>query len=208
MVAGWLERYILSEEEDSRRNSKAIADWFADYESFHSHGRRVGRDQARDKGVKVMDGSKTRCSQSITRRCTLLVVHHAEDHRESSWACLGTNGWGFSDACGTRTTDSVESVFAEARDTEAVAEEYLVDDGWKAVEVESEVVETHRNGNGHRDEAPVPQQSLFSWAEFLAEEPVRPKGHSRKPKPASTSLFEWAFTLESQREEELVGAGR
>ncbi len=30
---------------------------------------------------------------------------------------------------------------------EASAEEYLVDDGWKAVEVEPEVV----NGNGHAD---------------------------------------------------------
>ena len=52
--------------------------------------------------------------------------------------------------------ETVEAVFAQARDAEAVAEEYLVDDGWKAVEVEPpalpsvrEVVEAHRNGNGH-----------------------------------------------------------
>ena len=71
------------------------------------------------------------------------------------------------------------------------------------------------NGNSHHDEAPKPQQSLFSWAEFMAEEPVKPKGRSRKPKgrsrkpkPASTSLFEWAFSLEKEREAELVGAGR
>ena len=41
---------------------------------------------------------------------------------------------------------------------------------------------THRNGashaakvdtgNGHHDEAPETQRSLFSWAEFMAEEPV------------------------------------
>ena len=136
--------------------------------------------------------------------------------------------------------ETVESVFAAARDAEASAEELLVDDGWKLVEslprirygVEPETVAVngnganghgfdiigptvelvpvngrHANGNGHA-EAPESQQSLFSWAEFVAEEPVKPKGRSRKPKPASTSLFEWALTLEQNREEELVGVGR
>ena len=28
------------------------------------------------------------------------------------------------------------------------------------------------NGKGHHDKDPEPQQSLFSWAEFMAEEPV------------------------------------
>ena len=72
------------------------------------------------------------------------------------------------------------AVFVQARD----AEEYMVDDGWKAVE-------THRNGNGngheeaiaasngHDAEAPEPEQSLFSWAEFMAEEPVKSKVRSR-----------------------------
>ena len=103
-------------------------------------------------------------------------------------------------------TETVEEVFAQARDAEATAEEYLVDDGWKPVEVEPEAVEV--NGNGHSDEAPEPQQSLFSWAEFMAEEPVKPKGHSRKAQPATLSMFEWALTVEQEREEELVGAGR
>ena len=49
---------------------------------------------------------------------------------------------------------------------------------------------------------------LFTWAEFVAEEPVKPKGRGRKPHPASTSLFDWALSLEQEREEELVGAGR
>ena len=61
------------------------------------------------------------------------------------------------------------------------------------------------NGNGHSDEAPEPQQTLFSWAEFMAEEPVKPKGRSRKAQPASTSLFDWALDMEKEREEELVG---
>ena len=105
-----------------------------------------------------------------------------------------------------------------------------MDDGWKAVEVESETVEVNgnganghqdlfgvgpaielvpvnghkTNGNGHHDEDDgEPQQTLFSWAEFMAE-PVKPKG--RKTKAPSLSLFEWA--VEREREEEPVGVGR
>ena len=151
--------------------------------------------------------------------------------------------------------ETIEGVLAQARDAEASAEEYLVDDGWKVVEVEPEAVESlprtgygvngngkHANGNGHHadgigptvelvpvnghangngnghapapvngsgnghhdDEAPEPQQSLFSWAEFMAEEPVKPK-RKQKPQPATRSIFEWAMTLEQQREEEPVG---
>ena len=125
---------------------------------------------------------------------------------------------------------TMEEVFAQARNAESQAEELLVDDGWKVVEVEPEaaavngnghhaggigptvelVLDTGQtiNGNGHSDEAPEPQQTLFSWAEFMAEEPVKPKGRGRKPQPAAASLFEWALTVEQEREEELVGAGR
>ena len=102
--------------------------------------------------------------------------------------------------------ESVEAVFAQARDAEAASEEFLVDDDWKVVEAEPEAVEV--NGNGHHEEAPEPQQSLFSWAEFMAEEPVKPKGRGRKPQPAATSLFEWALTVEQEREKEPVSAGR
>ena len=136
--------------------------------------------------------------------------------------------------------ETMEEVFAQARDAEATAEELLVDDGWKLVEVEPETIGVngnghHANGNGHDDpfgigptvelvpvnghapangngnglheeEALEPQQSLFSWAEFMAEEPVKPKGRGRKPQPASISMFEWA--LEQEREQEPVGAGR
>ena len=62
------------------------------------------------------------------------------------------------------------------------------------------------NGNGHHDEAPEPQQTLFSWAEFMAEKPVKPKRGNGKLQPATPSLFEWALSLEQQRE--TVGAGR
>ena len=134
--------------------------------------------------------------------------------------------------------ETVESVFAQARDAEAASEEFLVDDGWKAVEIEPEAVAVNGhhaggigptvelvldtghhangnghaavevNGNGHSDEAPEPQQTLFSWAEFMAEEPVKPKGRKPKAQPATLSMFEWALTVEQEREKEPVGAGR
>ena len=109
--------------------------------------------------------------------------------------------------------ETVEAVFAHARDAEAAAEEYLVDEGWQAVKAEPVAVEVGRHEDALEDDAVVsgcdgnePQPSLFSWAEFLAQEQGRRR--SRRPKPASTSLFEWAFSLEREREAELVGAGR
>ena len=137
--------------------------------------------------------------------------------------------------------ETMAEAFAEARNAEAAAEEYLVDDGWKAVGVEPEAVAVNGNGtnghhddpfgptvelapvngqhangngrapvpvngNGHHDDAEEPQQSLFSWAEFMAEEPAKPKRRNGKPQPASLSMFEWA--MEQEREKEPVGAGR
>ena len=134
------------------------------------------------------------------------------------------------------TGETVDDVFAAARAVEASAEELLVDEGWKTLDVEPEVngsngngrhnatgieqtVElvlenghhTNGNGNGHADvpingngandlhlEVPEPQKALFSWAEFMTEEPVKPKGRSRKPQPASASLFEWALSFEKE----------
>ena len=145
--------------------------------------------------------------------------------------------------------ETVEEVFAQARDAETTAEELLVDDGWKPVEIEPETVAVNgngangnghheaipigptvelfpanghgtnghghapvpvngngANGNHHEDEAEEPQQTLFSWAEFMAEEPVKANGRKRKAQPATLSMFEWA--LEQEREEEPVGVGR
>ena len=137
--------------------------------------------------------------------------------------------------------ESVEEVFAAARDAVSAAEDLLVDDNWRPVGVEPEAVAVngngHRdaagigptvelvpdsghlgnrnghalvpvNGNGHHEETDESQKSLFSWAEFMAEEPAKPKGRKRKPQPASLSMFEWAMELEQEREKQPVGAGR
>ena len=44
--------------------------------------------------------------------------------------------------------------------------------------------------NGRNDESPESAQTLFSWAEFMAEGPVKPKSRSRKPQPERLSMFE------------------
>ena len=132
--------------------------------------------------------------------------------------------------------ETMEEVFAQARNAESEAEELLVDDGWKAVEVEPEAVAVngangnghhaggigptvelvlgngrHANGNGHaavpvnghHDEAPEPQQSLFSWAEFMAETPAKPKRNG-KSQPVTMSMFEWALSLEEEKQAEAL----
>ena len=48
--------------------------------------------------------------------------------------------------------ETVEAVFAQARDAESAAEELLVDDSWKPVEPEPETIAVNGNGaNGHHD---------------------------------------------------------
>ena len=70
--------------------------------------------------------------------------------------------------------ETVEAVFAQARDAEAVAEEYLVDDGWKAVEVEPEAVAV--NGNGHAANGVGPSVELVMGNGHAAV-PVNGNGH-------------------------------
>ena len=58
-----------------------------------------------------------------------------------------------------------EAVFAQARDAEAASEEYLVNDGWKPVEVKPEAALV--NGNDHHAngalEAAVTRSFLSAW---------------------------------------------
>ena len=100
---------------------------------------------------------------------------------------------------GEEDADSVESVFAQAQQVAAEAEALLVDAEWAAPEPKAVEVPVSQ------DEAPEPQRSLFSWAEFMAKEPEGPKPRRRHEAP-TLSLFDWAF--ERERERELVGAER
>ncbi len=95
---------------------------------------------------------------------------------------------------GRRT--AAEAVFAAARDAESTAEEYLVDDGWQVRGPEPVVFDACRNwvepeelvaeSCGLDDEA---QQTLFSWAEFMAEAPAVRRSRSLKRPEPSVSLF-------------------
>ena len=67
--------------------------------------------------------------------------------------------------------DTVEAVVGQAGDAEAASEDYLMDDGCKLFEVEPKAVVV--KGIGHQDEVPEPQQLPFSWAEYMAEVPVK-----------------------------------
>jgi len=60
------------------------------------------------------------------------------------------------------------------------------------------------NGNSHHHEAPAPQPSLFSWAEFMAKAPVKSKCRRRNAQSPALPLFEWVL----EQEREPVGAGR
>lgn len=75
MVAGWLKRYMMNGEENAAEKSREIAEWFADYESFRSHGRRVGREQAREIGLKVTD-----LEDDGELQDAVLSIHHAAMH--------------------------------------------------------------------------------------------------------------------------------
>ena len=105
---------------------------------------------------------------------------------------------------GEEDTGSVESVFEQARQVAAEAEALLVDAEWRAPEPG-----TVLHGTAvavAADEAPEPQQSLFSWAEFLAdtpEEPPPPRGRRRHEAP-TLSLFQWA--RDREKDGRLVGA--
>ncbi|MBI4200623.1 MAG: serine protease [Chloroflexi bacterium] len=75
MVSTWLKQYMFANDAEAERKSADIAAWFADYESFQSHGRRVSPDQAIEKGLKVawLEGDDK-------LQDAVLSVHHATMH--------------------------------------------------------------------------------------------------------------------------------
>lgn len=55
MVAKWVSAYMFRGEADAQKKGEAIARHFNDASTHKSHGRRIGRDEARAQGVKVTD---------------------------------------------------------------------------------------------------------------------------------------------------------
>ncbi len=112
---------------------------------------------------------------------------------------------------------SVESIFAQAQQVAADAESLLVDDAWRPVEptpepspaidlpavsVEPAVAVIPC---GHHTGTAPQQRDLFSWAEFLSDEPTPTKHRRQKQAQPSASLFEWA--LEREQQAGLAAAG-
>lgn len=79
MVSSWLKRFMLAGMPDADAKAEGIAAWFADYEAFQSHGRRVGPEQAIQKGVKV-----TALEADPNLQDAALSVHHATMHTFSA----------------------------------------------------------------------------------------------------------------------------
>lgn len=75
MVSTWLKQYMFASDKDGETKASAIADWFADYESFYTHGRRVSPDEAIEKGLKVVWLESDQRLQDA-----VLSVHHATAH--------------------------------------------------------------------------------------------------------------------------------
>jgi hypothetical protein len=71
MVANWLERYMLLGDPDAATKAAAIASYFADNSTHKSHGRRIGRDEARDQGVVVEDLE----ADPVTQDAVLTLYH-------------------------------------------------------------------------------------------------------------------------------------
>jgi len=75
MVSTWLRKYMFANDSEALKKSAAIANWFADYENFHSHLRRVGRDKVSEIGVNVIPLEKEHDLQDA-----VLSIHHATMH--------------------------------------------------------------------------------------------------------------------------------
>ena len=95
--------------------------------------------------------------------------------------------------------ETVEDVLAQARDAEAASKEFLVDDGWKVVEVEPEAVEVNGNGtNGHHANGIGPTVELVlanghhanGNGNGHAPAPVNGNGHSDEaPEPQQSAVL-------------------
>ena len=118
---------------------------------------------------------------------------------------------------GESDDEAVEDIFRQAQQVAAEAEDLLVDADWERVEPAAEPLVLPPTSDGHVQPVVklVPcgshhgqeeqQQTLFSWAEFLTEQPDEPKPRGRNPRPTGPSLFDWA--LEREQEAGLAAAG-
>jgi len=75
LVAEWLEKYMFAHDKECREKAKKIADKLSDHAFFKSHGRHIGRTQAKSYGLKIRDLELDRKLQDL-----VLSVFHATTH--------------------------------------------------------------------------------------------------------------------------------
>lgn len=76
LVSQWLADYMFHGEPDAEKRAAAVAQRFADYATHYSHGRGIGREQAREYGVtKITDLETDQALQNA-----VLSAHHAAMH--------------------------------------------------------------------------------------------------------------------------------
>lgn len=71
MVRQWLEKYMLRDDPDAAEKANTAAEWFANYEYFGSHGRRVSIDDVQNLGLKAV-----RLEEDQQLQDAVLSVHH------------------------------------------------------------------------------------------------------------------------------------
>lgn len=79
MVTTWLKQYMFADDQEAESKAASIAEWFGDYDSFSSHGRRVSPDEAIHKGLNV-----AWLEEDPQLQDAVLTVHHATMHTLTS----------------------------------------------------------------------------------------------------------------------------
>ena len=93
--------------------------------------------------------------------------------------------------------NSLENIFARARESEQENERYLVDDDWGMDAAGPETEHELEPEPEPVQEKPEPEQpGIFSWTEFMAQ-PVEATGRRRRKEPEAPSLFQWAVEQET-----------
>ena len=108
---------------------------------------------------------------------------------------------------GFQTAESLERIFAVAREAERAGENYLVDPEWYATDgragdgTENPEPERAPEPEGAPEPEPpagpaTPRTAIVSWAEFMAEPAQPTRGRRKQPSRESPSLFDWAVEQE------------
>ena len=82
IVSKWLETGMLFENKDKETKAKHIVKQLSDYRQTHSHGRHIGKDEAKKIGLVIRDLEDDNELQDL-----VLTVHHAFMHTFENSPC-------------------------------------------------------------------------------------------------------------------------